>query len=97
MRCSPVWLRRTVRDREIAGSNPVTSTSPCTGNTQKGTIFIKEISKSDLEKLLNAGVIRNTSRGFVNRKGYHIGYYRTRGCAGKRYIQDYYADKAKSL
>ena len=46
---------------------------------------------------MNAGVIRNTSRGFVNRKGYHIGYYRTRGCAGKRYIQDYYADKAKSL
>ena len=70
---------------------------PVQGIYTERTIFIKEISKSDLEKLLNAGVIRNTSRGFVNRKGYHIGYYRTRGCAGKRYIQDYYADKAKSL
>ena len=50
-----------------------------------------------MQKLLDAGIIRNTHRGYVNRKGSEIGYYRTSGAAHKRYIQDWYVDKAKEL
>ena len=52
--------------------------------------IIKQISKQGIEKLLSKGIIKNTDRGYVNRNGYEIGYYRTSG--GKRYIQDKYID-----
>lgn len=52
--------------------------------------IIKQISKSEIEKLLSEGVIRNTRRGYVDRNGEHIGYYRTKGVAKKRYIEDKY-------
>lgn len=58
---------------------------------------IKVISKQGIEKLLNAGIIRNTNRGYVNANGSEIGYYRTKGSAHKRYIQDKYADIANRL
>ena len=48
--------------------------------------IIKYISKNEIEKLLSEGVIRNTRRGYVDRRGEHIGYYKT--CGGKRYIED---------
>ena len=44
---------------------------------------------------MDKGIIRNTHKGYINKKGYHVGYYKTTG--NKRYIEDYYADKAKSL
>lgn len=62
---------------------------------QKELIIIKPISKKEIEKLVEKGVIRNTHTGYVNNKGYHVGYYKTSG--NKRYIEDYYANKAKSL
>ena len=46
---------------------------------------------------MNAGIIRNTNRGYVNANGSEIGYYRTKGSAHKRYIQDKYADIANRL
>lgn len=52
--------------------------------------IIKQISKSEIEKLLSEGVIRNTRRGYVDRNGEQIGYYRTKGVARKRYIEDKY-------
>ena len=50
--------------------------------------IIKYISKNEIEKLLSEGVIRNTRRGYVDRRGEHIGYYKI--CGGKRYIEDKY-------
>ena len=47
--------------------------------------IIKQISKSEIEKVLSEGVIRNTKYGYVHRKG-NPGYYMT--CGGKRYIED---------
>nr|DAE89679.1 MAG TPA: hypothetical protein [Bacteriophage sp.] len=52
--------------------------------------IIKYISKNEIEKLLSEGVIRNTRRGYVDRRGEQIGYYRTKGVARKRYIEDKY-------
>jgi hypothetical protein len=52
--------------------------------------IIKQISKSEIEKLLSEGVIRNTRRGYVDRNGEQVGYYRTKGVARKRYIEDKY-------
>ena len=54
--------------------------------------IIKQISKSEIEKLLSEGVIRNTRRGYVDRRGNHIGYYRTSGVSKKRYIEKQYYD-----
>lgn len=56
-------------------------------------IIIKPISKKEIEKLMDKGIIRNTHKGYINKKGYHVGYYKTSG--NNRYIEDYYADKAK--
>ena len=52
--------------------------------------IIKQISKEQIEKLLKDGVIRNTHRGYVERNGEHVGYYKT--CGSQRYIEDYYVD-----
>ena len=52
--------------------------------------IIKQISKSEIEKLLSEGAIRNTRRGYVDQNGEQIGYYRTKGVARKRYIEDKY-------
>lgn len=72
------------------GSNPSTLTLFCYSveNKSKDVKIIKQISKSEIEKLLSEGVIRNTRRGYVDRRGEHIGYYKT--CGGKRYIEDKY-------
>ena len=52
--------------------------------------IIKQISKNEFEKLLSKSVIRNTKRGYVDRNGNPVGYYRTKGVAKKRYIEDKY-------
>ena len=43
------------------------------------------------------GLIKNTHRGFVNRDGIPIGFYRTVGCSRKCYVQDEYVDLVKTL
>lgn len=45
-----------------------------------------------MDLLIKHGIIRNTKHGYVNAKGTEIGYYRTKGSARKRYIQDKYVD-----
>ena len=50
--------------------------------------IIKQISKTEIEKLLSKGVIRNTKYGYIDRNGNPVGYYRTKGAAKKRYIED---------
>ena len=73
------------------GSNPSTLTLFCysaENKSRKKWKIIKYISKNEIEKLLSEGVIRNTRRGYVDRRGEHIGYYKT--CGGKRYIEDKY-------
>lgn len=57
-------------------------------------IFIKQISKREIQLLISNGIIFNTNHGYVNAKGKHIGHYST---VHKQYIEDYYADKAKTL
>ena len=63
----------------------------------KGMFELKQITKQEIQKLLDAGVLRNTHRGYVNRKGNEVGYYRTTGAGKKRYIEDWYANKAQKL
>ena len=46
-----------------------------------------------MDYLLKERIIIHTSNGYVSRNGYHVGYYRTSG--GKRYIEDYYVNKAR--
>lgn len=60
-------------------------------------IFIKIITKEELQKLIDAGILKNTNRGYVNKKGYTVGFYRTKGAGRKRWIEDWYADKAKKI
>ena len=58
--------------------------------------YLKEISKEGIQKLIERGLLKNTGNGYVNpKKNYRVGYYKT--CGGHRYIEDFYADKAKSL
>ena len=57
---------------------------------------MKEISKEGIQKLIEKGFLKNTRDGYVNpKKDYRVGYYKT--CGGHRYIEDWYADKAKTL
>lgn len=55
---------------------------------------MKLISKEEVEKLIEKNYLRNTPRGYVDRKGYVVGFYRTRH---KRHIEDWYADTAKRI
>ena len=48
-----------------------------------------------MELLIKNGYLMNTETGFVSRTGYHVGFYRT--SSGKRYIEDFYANKAEEL
>ena len=59
--------------------------------------IIKQISKQGVEKLLEAGVIKNTKRGYVNEKGTEIGFYRTKGAGRKRYIENEYVKILEEL
>ena len=77
--------------QENARSNRAVATTLLGIQNRKWWKIIKQISKQGIEKLLKAGIMRHTHRGYVNPKnGEHIGYYKT--CGGKKYIEDYYAD-----
>lgn len=49
---------------------------------------MKEIKKEEIELLINKGVIHNTNKGFVNKNGCIVGFYKT---TNKRYIEDKYS------
>lgn len=59
--------------------------------------YLKEISKEGINKLIKAGFIRNTNKGYVNPKNNQpVGCVRT--VHGRhRYIEDWYANMAKKL
>ena len=58
--------------------------------------LLKEITSEEIKKLIKYNFIKNTGRGYVNpKKNYRVGYYKT--CGAHRYIEDWYADKAKNL
>lgn len=64
----------------------------------KGVSSLNVISKKQIEVLIETGTIRNTHLGYINTEtGYRIGYYKTKGAAKKRYIEDRYADKTGKL
>lgn len=58
--------------------------------------LLKEITREEIKKLIKYNFIKNTGKGYVNpKKNYRVGYYKT--CGAHRYIEDWYADKAKIL
>lgn len=58
---------------------------------------IKEISKQSMDLLIKRGIIRNTDRGYVDKNGNDIGFYRTKGVARKRYVKDKFANMLNRL
>lgn len=55
---------------------------------------MKQISKEEMKKLIDNKCIYNSAKGYVDKKGYTVGFYRTRN---KRYIEDSYVDIARKL
>jgi len=55
---------------------------------------IKVITQYEIKKLVDKGFLTQDHRGFVNKKGSPVGFTKT---VHKRYIEDFYADKAKTL
>lgn len=55
---------------------------------------MKEITKKEMEALIEKGVICNSTRGYVKQNGDIVGFYRTRH---RRYLEDKYVDIAKKL
>lgn len=55
---------------------------------------MKQISNEEMKKLIDKKYLRNSGKGFVDRHGNTVGFYRTRN---KRYIEDRYVDIAKKL
>ena len=55
---------------------------------------MREITKKEMETLVNKKIIINTNEGYKNKFGSTIRFYRTRN---KRYIEDKYVDIAKKL
>lgn len=56
--------------------------------------YLKQISKEEIQKLLKAGIIRNSNYGYIDQKGRHIGYYKS---VHKRWIEDRFANQAQTL
>lgn len=64
------------------------------GNLErKVCIVIKTITKEGIQSLIDKKILKPYSGGYMNSRGYHVGYYKT--CGNKRYIEDLYADKAE--
>lgn len=55
---------------------------------------MKEIKKEEIELLESKKIIRNSQRGYVDKFGNVIGFYKTRN---KRYIEDKYVNIAQRL
>lgn len=57
-------------------------------------IHLKEIKNEQMKLLEKNNVVHNSDKGYVDKNGNVIGFYRTRN---KRYIEDKYVDIAKKL
>ena len=57
--------------------------------------IIKPITKQGIQALVDHKLLMPYYEGYLNNRGYHVGYYKT--CGGKRYIEDWYAEKAETL
>lgn len=55
---------------------------------------MKQISNEEMKKLIKNKYIHNSRKGFVDKNGENVGFYRTRN---KRYIEDKYLDIARKL
>lgn len=55
---------------------------------------MKEITKDQVNLLVKRNVIRNSNKGYLDKHGEPVGFYRTRN---KRYIEDQYADMVKRI
>lgn len=75
----------------VIGSNPI---APIFYHKEKEVFIIKIITKKEMDKLLENGIVKQTSRGIFSNDGKPTGFYRTKT---NRYIEDKYADIAKSL
>ena len=72
--------------------------APCGKFNRKKWKAIKAISKEELNILIKSGSIVRSSNGYIDPETHFVvGYYRTKGGAGRVYIEDMYADKAKKL
>ena len=59
---------------------------------------MNEISKEGIEKLIERGFIKNSGEGYINpKRNQKVGYYRTKGAGGKRYLEDWFYDIAKKI
>lgn len=55
---------------------------------------MKMITNEEMKRLFKNGIVKHTSKGITDKNGNPTGFYRTKT---NRYIEDKYADIAKSL
>lgn len=53
---------------------------------------MKEITKEEMNLLVAKKIVHNSKKGYVDKYGNEVGFYRTRN---RRYIEDKFADMAK--
>ena len=81
---------------DISGVSLSKETQCLLANTyERKWIKLKEISKEGIEKLIKAGYLKNTDKGYVDSNGRTVGYYRTKGSSKKRYIEDKFCHLAE--
>lgn len=55
---------------------------------------MKQITNEEVQLLVQNGYIKNTRRGYINERGFSVGFTCTRG---KKYIEEKYANIAENL
>lgn len=72
--------------------------TPLVANLIERSENVKSVSKEELNILIKNGIIVRSSNGYIDPETHFVvGHYRTKGGAGRVYIEDMYADKAKKL
>ena len=55
---------------------------------------LKQVNNEEMKKLIDNKYVCNSKKGYVDKYGNPVGFYRTKN---KRYIEDKYVDIAKKL
>ena len=55
---------------------------------------MKQVNNEEIKKLIDNKYVCNSKKGYVDKYGNPVGFYRTKN---KRYIEDKYVDIAKKL